>query len=68
MASVADDLKAAGVEEIYPVSGATGDGLETVLNHLLEAIGENSSIEKKEQAADSDYLGDDRPEKDWSPI
>ena len=68
MASVADDLKAAGVDEIYSVSGATGDGLETVLDKLLEAIGENSSIEKTEQDADSDYLDDDRSEKDWSPI
>lgn len=68
MSSVADDLKAAGVNEIYPISGATGDGLETVLNKLLEAIGENSSIEKKEQETDSEYLEDDTPSKDWSPL
>ncbi len=68
MASVADDLKAAGVDEIYSISGATGDGLETVLNKLLEAIGENSSIEKKEQEADSDYLDEEAQDKDWSPL
>ena len=68
MAFVAEDLKAAGVDEIYPISGATGDGLETVLNKLLEAIGENSSIEKAEREAESDYLKDEKPSKDWSPL
>ncbi|MEP2989981.1 MAG: GTPase ObgE [Parasphingorhabdus sp.] len=68
MESVAEDLRTAGAERILPISGATAEGLEAVLDKLLEAIGENSSIEKKEQEADSEHLDDDKPAKDWSPL
>ncbi|GAB5489142.1 MAG: GTPase ObgE [Parasphingorhabdus sp.] len=68
MESVAEDLRAAGAKQILSVSGATGEGLEAVLDKVLEAVGENSSIEKKEQEADSEYLDDDGPAKDWSPL
>lgn len=68
MASVADDLKAAGATEIYSISGATGEGLESVLDQLLGAIGDSSSIEKTEQETDSEYLDENIPAKDWSPL
>lgn len=68
MTSVADDLKAAGVDDIYPISGATGDGMDTVLNKLLEAIGANSSIEKAENENDHRGSEDDISAKDWSPL
>jgi GTPase len=68
MASVADELKAAGADEIYSISGATGDGLDIVLNKLLEAIGENSSIEKSEQEPENRNPDDEISTKDWSPL
>jgi len=68
MESVANDLRAAGAEPILSVAGATGDGLDAVLDKVLEAVGENSSIEKKEQEADHNFLEDEAPAKDWSPL
>lgn len=68
MASVADELKAAGADEIFSISGATGEGLDIVLNKLLEAIGENSSIEKSEQEPENRNSDDAISTKDWSPL
>ncbi len=69
MDAISDDLRAAGATDILSLSGATGAGMENVLNKVLEAVGENSSIEKKEQQADG-YVMDDETEetKDWSPL
>ncbi|WP_417620399.1 GTPase ObgE [Parasphingorhabdus sp.] len=66
MADIADQLHAAGADHVLPVSGATGAGLEAVLDKILEAVGENSSIETKSQPGlASDEEG---KTKDWSPL
>ena len=67
MTAIASDLAAAGAEPVLPVSGATGEGMDAVLDKILEAVGENSSIEKKDQQTDSEYL-DDEDAQDWSPL
>lgn len=66
MADIADQLRAAGAEHVLPVSGATGAGLDAALDKILEAVGENSSIERKGQATGTSNEEDKA--KDWSPL
>lgn len=66
MADIASQLRAAGAEHVLPVSGATGAGLDAALDKILEAVGENSSIERKGQTTiPSD---EEDKAKDWSPL
>ncbi len=66
MADIADQLRAAGAEHVLPVSGATGAGLDAALDKILEAVGENSSIERKGQPTSGS--GEEDKTKDWSPL
>lgn len=66
MADIADQLRAAGAEHVLPVSGATGEGLDAALDKILEAVGENSSIERKGQSTLAS--GEEDVAKDWSPL
>ncbi|MEH6790230.1 GTPase ObgE [Parasphingorhabdus sp.] len=66
MADIASQLRAAGAEHVLPVSGATGAGLDAALDKILEAVGENSSIERKGQPENSS--GEEDKAKDWSPL
>lgn len=66
MADIADQLRAAGAEHVLPVSGATGQGLDAALDKILEAVGENSSIERKGQSTLTS--GKEDIAKDWSPL
>jgi GTP-binding protein len=45
MADIAQDLIAAGAEEIFSISGATGDGVEALLDGVLAQMATKSSIE-----------------------
>ena len=65
MADIADQLRAEGAEHVLPVSGATGEGLDAALDKILEAVGENSSIERKGQSTPTSDEED--VAKDWSP-
>jgi len=66
MTDIADQLRAAGAEHVLPVSGATGEGLDAALDKILEAVGENSSIEQK--AGTTPGSGKEDVAKDWSPL
>ena len=66
MESIASDLKKAGAEHVLPVSGATGDGMDEALDKIIEAVGENSSIEQKDLPVASPQEKDTT--KDWSPL
>lgn len=66
MTDIADQLRAAGAQQVLPVSGATGAGLELALDKILEAVGENSSIERQHQTSVTLDEGDTT--KDWSPL
>ncbi|MEP0728141.1 MAG: GTPase, partial [Parasphingorhabdus sp.] len=66
MSDISEQLRAAGAEHVLPVSGATGDGLEAALNKVLEAVGENSSIEQKDQPTIAP--GEEEATKTWSPL
>ncbi|MET4664207.1 GTPase ObgE [Sphingomonas sp. PvP056] len=53
-------LKRASKAEVLPMSGASGDGIDAVLNRLIEAIGPAETVAKR---AD----GSDEP-AEWSPV
>ncbi len=59
MADIAAELEAAGARDVIPISGATGAGTERLLDRVLEALPEKSSVE---------LSGSDRGEGTWSPI
>jgi len=63
MAAVTQDLKAAGAPDPYPLSGATGAGLEPILDQVLGYLPDSSSIEMPTEAQD-----DDGETAAWSPI
>lgn len=51
-------LKKAGVAEPLPVSAATGDGVEALLDRIVECLGREPEPTELEDAAD----------RDWSPL
>jgi GTPase len=59
MADVAAQLQEAGALDVIPISGATGEGVGNVLDRIIEALPEKSSVETSR--------GDDE-EGIWSPI
>lgn len=56
------ELAEASGAEVLPISGATGQGVEAVLDRLIEAIGDATAIENPEDDDD----GED--EVQWSPV
>jgi GTP-binding protein len=61
MADIAAQLLDAGAEELFIISGATGEGVSTMLDRVVPMLGE---VKAAEQAEDED------PEegKPWSPL
>jgi GTPase len=59
MADIAAQLEAAGAQEIVSISGATGAGIDKVLDRVLAALPEKSSVE---QSRGTNEQGE------WSPI
>jgi len=66
MEDIAGQLKDAGVEEVFIISGATGAGVE----ELLDALVERQGLEAREalSAGGDDDGEDDGEAKPWSPI
>jgi GTP-binding protein len=56
------ELKAAGAKKIYPISGATGKGMDALLDAV---IGFLPAATGTERPAGEQEEGDDRP---WSPV
>jgi GTP-binding protein len=61
MADIAEQLIAAGAKDVIAISGATGQGVDLVLDRILEALPAKSGLESSK----SDGLGKDG---EWSPI
>ena len=61
MEDVAAQLREAGADEIIPISGATGAGVPNVLDRILEALPDKSTVES------SQHDGLDK-DGEWSPI
>ena len=61
----ADELKAAGAAEVFNISGATGQGVDKLLDAVLSYLPDRTSTETKGSEVEDE--GDDsRP--DWSPF
>jgi GTP-binding protein len=66
VAGFAEELKAAGAEEVFPISGATGAGVEALLDAVLGYLPQRTATEQPRQQADED--DDEDGPGDWSPI
>ncbi|WP_340587076.1 GTPase ObgE [Erythrobacter alti] len=62
----AEELKAAGADEVYAVSGATGAGIEALMDAVLGHLPECTMTEQPSAQIDDDGVVEDG--KPWSPI
>ena len=63
VAGFADELQAAGAERVFGISGATGQGIETLLDAVLEYLPAATASERPQGEVEDE--GDAGP---WSPI
>ena len=61
-AGFAEELKAAGADRVFPISGATGAGIDALLDAVLEHLPTHTSTENSGAA---EVKGE---EGDWSPL
>jgi GTP-binding protein len=59
----AAELRTAGVEKVYPISGATGEGMADLLDALLEYLPEVTGTEEP-----GSHVGDEPEAQPWSPL
>ncbi len=59
MADISEQLETAGAQEVIAISGATGRGVDKVLDRVIAALPEKSSVETS---------SGDNEEGEWSPI
>jgi GTP-binding protein len=61
-AAFSEELKAAGAERVFPISGATGAGIGALLDAVLDHLPARTSTENTGAAEDEAEAGD------WSPL
>jgi len=61
-AGFAEELKAAGAERVFPISGATGAGIDALLDAVLGYLPPRTATENPVQP------DDDEPDGEWSPL
>ena len=61
MADVAKQLKKAGAKDILLISGASGEGVDMVLDRVLEVLPDKSSVERSRGEKDGEV-------EEWSPV
>ena len=61
MADIAEQLHAAGAQDVTAISGATGQGVEQILDRVLAALPEKSGLESSRQTSLNEA-------GEWSPI
>jgi GTP-binding protein len=59
----AQELKDAGAERVFPISGATGQGIDALLDAALQYLPAHTATETAGAAED-----DEEPQSDWSPL
>ncbi|MAW90934.1 MAG: GTPase ObgE [Altererythrobacter sp.] len=59
----ADELLAAGADKVFNISGATGEGMEELLDGVLSYLPDRTSTETQ-----AEEVEDEADEPDWSPI
>ena len=67
MEDIADQLREAGVEEVFTISGATGEGVPALLDAVLPLLGDIGIARQ----AFEDFDDEEEPEaedKPWSPL
>jgi GTP-binding protein len=57
------ELKAAGAKKVYPISGATGEGMDKLLDAVLEHLPAATQTERPQGEVE-----DTSDEKPWSPL
>src|SRR5690606_5944223 len=62
-AAFAEELKAAGAARVFPISGATGQGIPALLDAVLEHLPARTGTETLGAAQDAEEAG-----KAWSPL
>lgn len=62
----AAELKSAGADEVFPVSGATGEGIEALMDAVLGYLPDRTMTEQPDRMPDKDAA--EPEEKPWSPI
>ncbi|WAT19033.1 GTPase ObgE [Aurantiacibacter sp. MUD11] len=67
-AGFADELIEAGATEVFPISGATGEGINELLDAVLGYLPDRTMTENPGQALVEDGDGEESEEKPWSPI
>jgi len=61
-AGFAEELKAAGAERVFPISGATGAGIDALLDAVFGYLPPRTATENPVQP------DDDEPDGEWSPL
>ena len=59
------ELREAGADRVFPISGATGEGIEELLDAVLAYLPERTATEQPATAADD---GEAEDETSWSPL
>jgi GTP-binding protein len=62
MEDIAGQLRNAGAEDIFIISGATGDGVGTLLDKVVPMLGEAKAAEQAEAGVE------DEGDQEWSPL
>ncbi|MEO6389342.1 MAG: GTPase ObgE [Croceibacterium sp.] len=65
VAGFAQELKSAGAGRVFPVSGATGEGIPALLDAVLSYLPARTATENPATAVADE---DDDPESEWSPL
>ena len=65
IAGFAEELKEAGAEQVFAISGATGQGIEELLDAVLGYLPQQTSTETPGRIPDED---DDNEPGEWSPL
>jgi GTP-binding protein len=63
VAGFSAELKAAGAPDVFPISGATGEGIDALLDAVLGFLPARTGTEQPSRESEAD-----EPEKPWSPL
>jgi GTP-binding protein len=63
VAGFSAELKAAGAADVFPISGATGEGIDALLDAVLGFLPARTGTEQPSRESEAD-----EPEKPWSPL
>jgi len=66
-AAFAGELKAAGAERVFPISGATGAGMDALLDAALDYLPARTATENPHTVISDDGDDDEQP-AEWSPL